>query len=109
MADLGSAFATAMNSILDAFGSTAAVTLRGGETFNVRAAPGRRRNDELTKGTDQTEKVIVIDKTDWDNKATRPPNKGDKLVFLGQTLAITAPDIKGVDDVEIVYKCGAKG
>lgn len=108
---LGAGYTTLANSLLSAFGSVGTITLKGGEggPYTVRVAPGRRHNSRMTGGLDQTEKVIIIDKSEWDSKIARAPDIGDRVEAWGIKYAIISPDTKGAADAAVIYKCGIKG
>lgn len=107
---VGGDFANMVNTLVTTFGSSVTVTLKNsGPSYTMQAAVGRRRNDSMTGGLDQTIKVVIFEKPNWDSKVARPPEIGDRVDILGVKYAITAPDVKMVNNVAVAYKCELKG
>jgi|GEM_PF-4315013 len=92
-------------------GHTANVTLRSGETFDIKATVGFRREVGLTEGLAQNTERLKFRCSEWDAASPgRAPQKGDQIVVQGRRHAIQAAiRQRGIGDVPLLYVCEISG
>lgn len=91
-------------------GRPAAFTLRDGTQFTVQATDGFRRSLDLTDGLDVSQHIMRVLADDWDTRAPRMPEKGDRLTYDGRRYAVQE-DVRarGVGMDRLVYVFVIKG
>mgnify|MGYP001812655387 CR=1 FL=1 len=102
--------ANAVDSILQANGNTASVTLNDGvTTFTVKTGMRKRVGENLTDGLQQENDRLLVLASRWDPEAGRAPEKGDQLTINGRRQAVEAVNSVGVGDTVWAYNLELRG
>ena len=89
----------------DENGHDAVVTLHDtGATFPMKVLDGFRRAEDLTEGMQQEQLRVKVFSDDWDLHSPRPPEKGDRMRYLGDThLVQQRVRSRGLQNMKFVY------